>query len=89
MSTAIRWLDKNENDKIKLVTNKSEDDLIYKEEVGKVDNHRNIKDTKSIMKPFKLNFAEVTGIHHLTSARQLLSGGFSHRHTLSESDANS
>lgn len=28
---AIKWLDNLENDKIKLVTNKSEDDLIYKE----------------------------------------------------------
>lgn len=38
--TAIKWLDNNEGDKAKLVTNKSEDDLIYKEEVGPIDNHR-------------------------------------------------
>lgn len=40
LNTAIKWIDNNENDKIKLVTNKSDDDLIYKEEVGKIDNHR-------------------------------------------------
>lgn len=33
---AIKWLDGHENDKIKLITNKSEDDLIYKEEVGAI-----------------------------------------------------
>jgi hypothetical protein len=68
---AIRWLDNQENDKVKLVTNKSEDDLIYKEEVPKVDNHRVKGKAKSIMKPFKLNLAEVTGIPNITSSRQL------------------
>lgn len=85
-STAVRWLDENKNDKNKLVTNKSEDDLIYKELVNKVEVHKNQPSAKPIMKPFKLNLAEVTGVHNLTSARQLL-GGSSHRHTLSESDA--
>jgi hypothetical protein len=55
-------LDNKENDKIRLVTNKSEDDLIYKEQVDKVDNHRVRSKSKSIMKPFKLNLADVTGI---------------------------
>lgn len=30
----IRWLDNCENDKLKLVTNKSDDDLINKDEIG-------------------------------------------------------
>ena len=56
------------------MTNKSEDDLIYKEEVHKVENHRVKNKAKPIMKPFKLDMALVTGIPGLTSARQLLSG---------------
>ena len=37
---AIRWVDNGEGDKSKLVTNKSEEDLVYKEEVSKIDHHR-------------------------------------------------
>jgi hypothetical protein len=90
-SQGIRWLDNHENDKVRLVTNKSEDDLIYKEEVSKIDNHR-VKFAKSIMKPFQLNMSEVTGIQGLTSSRQLTGAGViasqsSHRHTFSEADA--
>jgi hypothetical protein len=32
----ITWVDNNGTDKTKLVTNKSEEDLVYKEEVDKV-----------------------------------------------------
>ena len=56
------------------MTNKSEDDLIYKEEVQKVENHRVKNKAKPIMKPFKLDMAVVTGIPGLTSSRQLLYG---------------
>lgn len=37
----VKWLDNGDNDKSKLITNKSEDDLIYKEEVTKIERHRN------------------------------------------------
>lgn len=30
---AVKWVDNNENDKAKLVTNKSEEDLVYKDDV--------------------------------------------------------
>lgn len=41
-----------ENDKTRLVTNKSEDDLIYKEEVGLVERHRIVSNVKPSIKPF-------------------------------------
>jgi hypothetical protein len=51
-------------DKTKLVSNKSEDDLIYKEEatLPLIETHKNKKPNKSTIKPFHLNMAEVTGI---------------------------
>lgn len=58
----IKWIDNNENDKKKLVTNKSEEDLVYKEEVQKIDLHRSKSSNKSTIKPFKLNLSDVTGV---------------------------
>lgn len=78
---AIRWIDNNENDKSKLVTNKSEEDLVYKEEVQKIDVHRTDVKPKSTIKPFALDMAFVTGVSSIHSARS------SHRHTYSEADA--
>ena len=52
LQNAIRWIDNMENDKTKLVTNKSEDDLIYKEEVGQVERHKVGKNVKPSIKPF-------------------------------------
>ena len=42
---AIKWVDNGENDKTKLVTNKSEEDLVYKEEVSKINAHRSVSST--------------------------------------------
>ncbi len=65
-SRAIKWLDNDEADKTKLVTNKSEEDLIYKEEVDLVDVHRRkAKGPKSTIKPFDLNLAEITGVSNI------------------------
>ena len=38
--TKLKWVDNNGDDKTKLVTNKSEEDLIFKEEVAKIEIHR-------------------------------------------------
>ncbi len=55
----IKWLDNCENNKERLETNKSEEDLIYQENPPKQENHRITKDVKSIMKPFQIeNFNE-------------------------------
>jgi len=72
---AIRWLDNNENDKGKLVTNKSDDDLIYKEQVELVKTHKRSASTKATIKPFSLSIAKVTGVHHMGSGRALLKTG--------------
>lgn len=62
---AIRWTDNMEGDKSRLVTNKSEEDLVYKEEVSKIDIHRTDKKPKATIKPFKLNLAESTGVPNI------------------------
>lgn len=60
---AIKWLDNNQNDKMKLVTNKSEDDLIYKEDPGVIDAHKEVtKKPKRAIKLFELNLSDVTGV---------------------------
>lgn len=66
---SIKWLDNMENDKTKLITNKSDDDLVYKEAVEEVKVHREKKNTKSNIKPYKLDMAEVTGVERLNSCR--------------------
>lgn len=69
---AIKWIDDGKDDKEKLKTNKSHEDLIIKAEVPaqlkKVDNHRQ-KDNhpkKSTIKPFKLCNNKLTGIDNFT-----------------------
>ena len=64
--TAVRWVDNFENDKQKLVTNRSEDDLVYKEEPGTIDIHKQANNFKPCIKPFKLNMDEVTGVENFT-----------------------
>ena len=59
--STIKWLDNGQNHKTKLVTNNSEDDLVYKEEVAAIGTHRQSSNTKSIIKPFNLVMANVTG----------------------------
>lgn len=59
---AIRWLDNNEGDKAKLVTNQSQDDLIYKENPGQVEVHKKDVGTKKIIKQYQLNMSDVTGV---------------------------
>lgn len=51
MESKIRWIDNNENDKTKLRTNKSEDDLLCLEDIKAVSAHKNSFTTKSIIKP--------------------------------------
>ena len=77
----LKWIDNFEGNKAKLITNKSEDDLVYKEEVPAVEVHKNKSAVKSSMKPYQLNMAVVTGVEKLHSAKS------SHRHVLSEGDA--
>ena len=48
-----------------MVTNKSEDDLVYKEEVGVVENHKGSKLPKRTIKPFELNMEDVTGVPNI------------------------
>lgn len=59
---AIRWLDNNEGDKAKLVTNQSQDDLIFKENPGQVEVHKKDNGTKRIIKQYQLNMSDVTGV---------------------------
>ena len=66
---AVKWVDNNENDKTKLVTNKSEDDLVYKENVDVVNVHRDKSQGKSNIKPYNLNMVEVTGVPKLNSCK--------------------
>ena len=62
---AIKWVDNWENDKAKLVTNKSEDDLIYKEDIPKIEIHRIKSLNKPTLKPFILDLAGITGVHNI------------------------
>ena len=86
--TAIRWLDSGLNDKAKLQTNVSDDDLINKEEcqIMPVHNHRRKKSTKATIKPFDMTLAQATGVFHMGSGKRLLHTG-SHRHNHSEDEA--
>ena len=65
--TKLKWIDNGEDNKQKLRTNNSEDDLICKmdeENVQPMDFHRR-KDKvpgKSTIKPFKQSISEVTGV---------------------------
>jgi hypothetical protein len=58
-------MDNNEDDKSKLVTNKSVEDLIFKEEVGMIEIHRTKNASKSTIKKFELNMEEVTGVPNI------------------------
>lgn len=45
------------------MTNKSEDDLIYKEDPGVIDTHKEVtKKPKRAIKLFELNLSDVTGV---------------------------
>ncbi len=65
-SRTVKWTDNEENDKERLRTNKSEDDLVCKDEIHQIDCHRknNLARKKSI-KPFTLNMTEVTGVQEI------------------------
>ena len=68
----IRWSDDNEDDKARLVTNKSEHDLIYKEEVGQIEVHRDkSRVVKRIIKPFRQTLAEVTGVENIEEGTRM------------------
>jgi hypothetical protein len=48
------------------VTNKSEDDLIYKEEVGKIETHKDTeRRVKRTIKPFQQTLSDVTGVQNI------------------------
>ena len=70
----IKWSDNGEDNKQKLRTNNSEDDLIIKLDlatVGAQDNHRREDKQKAktgaSIKPFKQTLAEVTGVVNFDS----------------------
>lgn len=70
---AIKWTDEGKDDKAKLQTNFSKDDLRIKVEdtskpLNKVDNHRKTdnKPKKSTIKPFTLDNNKLTGIENFT-----------------------
>lgn len=63
----LKWVDNGEDNKQKLRTNNSEDDLICKleeDQVPEASNHRKAGKTaaKSTIKPFKQTLSEVTGV---------------------------
>jgi len=79
---AIRWIDDDQDDKARLVTNKSEHDLIYKDQVSRIETHRGpSRLVKRIIKPFQQTLAEVTGVENIEAPQA------SHRHAFSEADA--
>jgi hypothetical protein len=61
---AIKWVDNDKEKKQgpKLVTSKSGDDLNLKENPGKVENHYKATTTKNSIKPFEIDFDELTGL---------------------------
>ena len=70
----IKWIDNEENDKAKLRTNNSEDDLVCKDEVGIIETHKQNIKTKSVIKPFQLNLNEVTGLMNMSNKKAFLVG---------------
>ena len=65
--TALKWLDNMDGDKLdkeKLVTNKEDDDLIYKEadKIEKVKIHHKEKQLKPAIKKYQMDTNKVTGI---------------------------
>jgi hypothetical protein len=63
----IKWIDNMEDNKVKLRTNNSEDDLVCKfddDAIGPADNHRRREKVppKATIKPFKQSLADVTGV---------------------------
>mmetsp|Transcript_32504 Transcript_32504/g.31750 ORF Transcript_32504/g.31750 Transcript_32504/m.31750 type:complete len:91 (-) Transcript_32504:2065-2337(-) len=62
----VKWVDNGEMDKTKLVTNKSEEDLLCKEEVEAIITHRSSSQVKATLKPFLLNLEEVTGVLNIS-----------------------
>ena len=66
---AIKWIDNEENDKNKLRTNNSEDDLVCKEEVGLVETHKQNIKVKPSIKPFKLDLTMVTGVTEIINTK--------------------
>ena len=60
----LKWIDNGENDKNKLRTNNSEDDLVCQEEPKVMDYHRrqDKRPQKATIKPFKQIMSEVTGV---------------------------
>lgn len=71
-SAKLKWIDNGEDNKQKLRTNNSEDDLICKldeDQVKPMDFHRRKEKlpTKSTIKPFKQTISEVTGVIDIPS----------------------
>jgi hypothetical protein len=66
----LRWVDNGENDKQRLRTNNSEDDLVCQEEPKPMDFHRRAdkRPHKATIKPFKQTISEVTGVVHHNNA---------------------
>ena len=69
---AIKWTDDGKEDKGKLVTNKSSEDLVTKietnQQIAKVDSHK-LKDRqpkKSAMKPYTIDHHNLTGLDNFT-----------------------
>jgi hypothetical protein len=64
----LKWIDNGENDKNKLRTNNSEDDLVCQEEPKVMDFHRrqDKRPRKATIKPFKQTISEVTGVPPLS-----------------------
>jgi hypothetical protein len=69
---AIKWTDDGKEDKGKLVTNKSSEDLVTKietnQQIAKVDSHK-LKDRqpkKSAMKPYTIDHNKLTGLDNFT-----------------------
>lgn len=79
----LKWIDNGEDNKQKLRTNNSEDDLVCKadeDQVKPMDFHRRAdkKPAKPTIKPFKLSLTDVTGVlfqpqspHHHQSNKPL------------------
>jgi hypothetical protein len=67
---ALKWVDDGKDDKEKLKTNKSNEDLVIKSEdptkLNKIECHRHKKPKKSSIKPFKICNNKLTGLDNFT-----------------------
>ena len=65
---AIRWIDNEKDDKVKLKTNKSDEDLNLKDiiDLKKVVTHRENEIKKRCIKPFVIDVNHLTGIKNFT-----------------------